>query len=85
MFVNLFHLALKARLGLHILLNFNSLKVHLLLNYRAPSSENCVDLTFVASHCEKVIFVSDKNISLLLSENSHWTCVVCAYLVGSKI
>ena len=32
--------------------------VHLLVTVREPNSENCLDLIFVASHCEKVIFRS---------------------------
>ena len=28
---------------------------------RKPNSENCLNFIFVASHCEKVIFVSDEN------------------------
>ena len=47
-----------------------------------PNSENCLDLMFAASPCEKVINVPDQTVSHLQSGNSCW---ICRVLVASKM
>ena len=51
---------------------------------REPNAENCLDLIFVPSPCEKDVILPGtiQTVSHLESENSCWTCQV---LIASKI